>query len=89
MLWVLDKRRFSRQMLIKNLNVPRSIARAYSKGKGKNVHECYRNLSDIELRTIGAINALVTNLSQAKRVDELLGSTKIESAIYRDYRSKK
>jgi len=89
MLWILDKRRFSRHMLIKNLNVPCSIARAYSKGKGKNVHECYRKLSDIELRTIGAINALVANLSQSKRVDELLGSAKIESAIYRDYRSKK
>jgi hypothetical protein len=89
MLWVLDKKRFSRNMLIQSLNVPCSIARAYSKGKGKNVHECYRNLSDIEPRTLAAISELVAYIKQTKSVDDLLGNPNFESAIYKDYRSKK
>jgi hypothetical protein len=89
MLWLLDKRRLSRNMLIKSLNVPYSIARAYSQGKGKNVHECYRKLSDIDLGTLTAINELVSKINQTKRVDNLLGNPNFESAIYKDYRSKK
>tara|TARA_R110000868_G_scaffold70026_2_gene206173 strand:- start:365 stop:730 length:366 start_codon:yes stop_codon:yes gene_type:complete len=89
LLWMLDKKRFSRNMLIKALNVPYSIARSYSQGKGKNVHECYRKLSDVDTRTIKAIKALVAKINEAKRIDQYLGSPKIESAIYKDYRSKK
>lgn len=89
MLWILDQKRFSRNMLIKSLNVPCSIARAYSRGKGKNVHECYRNLSDIEPKTLQAISELVAKINQTKTVDKLLGNPIIESAIYKDYRSKK
>lgn len=88
LLWVVDKRRFSRNMLIKALNVPSSIARAYSQGKGKNVHECYRKLSDVDVRTVEAIAEMVAKINEARRVDEYLDSPKFESAIYKDFRRK-
>jgi hypothetical protein len=45
--------------------------------------------SSLEPRTLTAINELVSKINQTKRVDNLLGNPNFESAIYKDYRSKK
>jgi hypothetical protein len=42
-----------------------------------------------DLGTLAAINELVAKINQTKRVDDLLRSPNFESAIYKDYRSKK
>jgi hypothetical protein len=42
-----------------------------------------------DLGTLAAINELVAKINQTKRVDDLLGNPNFESAIYKDYRSKK
>jgi hypothetical protein len=89
LLWVLDKRRFSRTMLMKQLNVPYSIARAFSKGKGKNAHSCFRQLSDAEPRVIQAITELVERIEQARSIDKLLNKPVIEGGFYKDARSQK
>jgi hypothetical protein len=89
LLLVLDKRRFSRTMLMKELYVPYSIARAFAKGKGKNVHSCYRKLSDADPKVIEAITLLVQIIEQGARTDKLVGNTTFEGDFFKDARSKK
>ena len=76
-------------MLMTQLSVPYSIARAFSKGKGNNVHSCYRTLSDAEPKVIKAIIELVKQIKQARSLDQLLNKPNIEGSIYKDARSQK
>lgn len=83
LLWVLESRRFSRAMLMNQLGVPYSIARAFSQGKSKNVFSCYKRLSDADPKVVIAIKELVAKIPQAERVDKLLNKPPIEGGIYR------
>ena len=87
LLWVIDKRRFSRKMLMEQLNVPFSIARAFSKGKDKNVFNCYRKLADVDIRIISAVLTLVNQIEQARAVDRLLEKPTVEGGFYKDTRT--
>ena len=89
LLWVLDNKRFSRNMLMKQLSVPYSIARAFAKGKGKNAHSCYRTLFDVDPKVIQAITELVERIEQARSIDKLLDKPVIEGGFYKDVRSQK
>jgi hypothetical protein len=88
-LWVLESRRFSRAMLMNQLDVPYSIARAFSQGKSKNAFSCYRCLSDADPKVINAINELVAAIGQAEKIDKLLNKPVIEGGFYKDARSQK
>jgi hypothetical protein len=89
LLWALDNKRFSRTMLMKQLNVPYSIARAFSQGKSKNAHSCYRAISDAEPRVLQVIIELVERIEQARSIDKLLNKPVIEGGFYKDARSQK
>lgn len=82
-----SKKRFSRNMLIKQLGVPNSIAREFSEGMGNNPHATYKSLSDADPREVEAIRYLVDAINEARRVDEFVGSLRIESVIHRDRRT--
>jgi len=82
-LWVLDKKRFSRAMLMNELGVSYSIARAFSQGKSKSAYSCYRKLSDAEPRVIEAILELVAEIEQSERVDKLLNKPLVEGGMYK------
>ena len=83
LLWVLDSRRFSRTMLMNQLSVPYSIARAFAQGKSKNAFSCYRRLSDADPKVINVINELVAAIEQAEKVDKLLNKPPIEGGMYK------
>jgi hypothetical protein len=88
-LWVLESRRFSRAMLMNELGVPYSIARAFSQGKSKNAFSCYKRLTDADPKVINAINELVAAIGQAEKIDKLLNKPVIEGGFYKDARSQK
>ncbi|NQZ89446.1 MAG: hypothetical protein HRT54_17865 [Colwellia sp.] len=76
-------------MLMKQLSVPYSIARAFSRGKGNKAHSCYRSLSDADPKVIKAITELVKQVEQARSLDQLLNKPNIEGGFYKDARSQK
>jgi len=82
-LWVLDKKRFSRAMLMNELGVSYSIARAFSQGKSKNAFSCYKRLSDADPKVINVIHELVAAIGQAERVDKLLNKPLVEGGMYK------
>ncbi|MEP4888490.1 MAG: hypothetical protein ABJV04_00565 [Aliiglaciecola sp.] len=88
LIWVLDSKRFSRSTLINILKVPNSIARAFSQGKSKNSHLCYKNISDVNPKIIEAIVSLVFRIEQARAIDKLLENPKFEGGFFRNPRSK-
>jgi hypothetical protein len=71
------------------LDVPYSIARAFSQGKSKNVFSCYKRLTDADPKVINAINELVAAIGQAEKIDKLLNKPVIEGGFYKDARSQK
>jgi hypothetical protein len=83
LLWALESRRFSRAMLMNELGVPYSIARAFSQGKSKNAFSCYKSLFDADLKVVNAINELVSAIGQAEKVDKLLNKPLIEGGMYK------
>jgi hypothetical protein len=83
LLWALESRRFSRAMLMNELGVPYSIARAFSQGKSKNAFSCYKRLSDADPKVINVINELVAAIGQAEKVDKLLNKSPIEGGMYK------
>lgn len=84
LLWILDEKRFSRAMLMNELNVPYSIARAFSQGHSKNAHSCYRKLSDVEPKVILAITELLEAIEQAGKMDKLMNNPPIEGGMYKE-----
>jgi len=84
LLWALESRRFSRAMLMNELGVPYSIARAFSQGKSKSAHSCYRKLSDADPKVIKAILGLVSQIEQSERVDKLLNNPLIEGGMHKE-----
>ncbi len=82
-LWVLDAKRFSRAMLMKELGVPYSIARAFSKGLSKSAHSCYRKLSDADPKIVRAIAELLEAIELAEKIDKLVNNPLMESGMYR------
>ena len=83
LLWALESRRFSRAMLMNELSVPYSIARAFAQGKSKSAFSCYRRLFDADPKVINAINELVAAIGQAEKVDKLLNKPPIEGGMYK------
>ncbi|MBB1317820.1 hypothetical protein H5123_09215 [Shewanella sp. SR43-4] len=85
LLWVLEQKRFSRAVLMRDLEVPYSIARCFSEGKGKNPYHCYKSIHD-EPDKAKAIRELVANISQARNVDKLLDKPVVEGDFFKDKR---
>jgi hypothetical protein len=84
LLWALDAKRFSRAMLMNELVVPYSIARAFSQGKSKSAFSCYKRLSDADPKVINAIIELVAAIGQAEKIDKLLNKPSIEGGMYKE-----
>jgi hypothetical protein len=85
LLWVLEQRRFSRTALMRDLEVPYSIARCFSEGKGSNPYHCYKSVHDEPIKA-QAIRELVVNINQARYVDKLLDKPVVEGDFFKDKR---
>ena len=83
LLWALESRRFSRAMLMNQLGVPYSIARAFSQGKSKSAYSCYRKLSDADPKVVMVIFELLAAIEQAEKIDKLLNKPLIEGGMYK------
>jgi hypothetical protein len=70
-------------MLMNELGVPYSIARAFAQGKSKNAFSCFRSLSDADPKVINVINELVAAIGQAEKIDKLLNKSLIEGGMYK------
>lgn len=80
--YLISKKRFSRQQLIKELLVPNSIARAFSKGKGRSNQNTYKSINDADPKLVWLIKELANWCRYAAQIDKIRNNPNVETKIY-------
>jgi hypothetical protein len=81
--YLISKKRFSRQQLIKDLSVPNSIARAFSKGKGRSNKNTYKSINEADPKLVWLIKELASRCRFSAQVDKIRRNPNVETNIYR------
>ncbi len=80
--YLISKKRFSRQQLIKDLSVPNSIARAFSRGKGRSNQNTYKSINEAAPKLVWLIKELANLCRYAAQIDKIRNNPNVETNIY-------